>query len=426
MWRHVNYILTLVGTVLSMWLGCSDIQAAENSRPVYELDRIIQLALERNPGIEAAQGTLEQQLGRRIQSSAYPNPTLLGQTGRASARDPSTGNKRTEFSISLSQPLEWPGKRAARQQAAEADLGGAKFGVEEVRLHLTTTVSLAFYDLLLNQHVMKLTTQNLRIMKEVRRITNIRVRSGEAPKLEAIKADVELLKAHQDLTRFRNAIRVGQVRLNTLTGGALGTTFAIEGTFRPFQAQLDLDNLTAQALEQHPSIRKLQKQVDSARHTVSKERQSRIPNVTVFGGYAREIGREAVIGGLSLPTPLWYQRKGEISEVLGVQRKKEAELHRMQNEIRKAVNQFFQEASTASEQIDVFEKGLLKQAQEVLRIATFSFQQGEASLLDVLDAQRVARQIQLDYLQAQHDLSFALTRLERALGERREFSDNKR
>ena len=75
----------------------------------------------------------------------------------------------------------------------------------------------------------------------------------------------------------------------------------------------------------------------------------------------------------------------------------------MQNEVRKTVNQFFQEASTASEQIEVFKKGLLKQAQEVLRIATFSFQRGEASLLDVLDAQRVARQIQLDYLQAQHD-----------------------
>ena len=201
MWSHKNFILILAGTGLSLWLGGTGANAAESSQPVYELEKIIQLALERNPGIEAAQGTLEQQQGRHIQASAYPNPTILGQTGRASVRDPSTGNSRTEIAISLSQPLEWPGKRTARQQAAEANLRSANFRMEEVRLALTMTVKLAFFDLLLNQHVTKLSTQNLRIMKEVRRISNIRVQSGEAPKLELVKAEVELLKAKQDVTR---------------------------------------------------------------------------------------------------------------------------------------------------------------------------------------------------------------------------------
>jgi outer membrane protein, heavy metal efflux system len=64
----------------------------------------------------------------------------------------------------------------------------------------------------------------------------------------------------------------------------------------------------------------------------------------------------------------------------------------------------------------VFEKGLLKQAQEALRIAQFSFQQGAVSLLEVLDAQRVQQQILFDYAQARFELSIALTRLERAAG----------
>ena len=63
--------------------------------------------------------------------------------------------------------------------------------------------------------------------------------------------------------------------------------------------------------------------------------------------------------------------------------------------------------------IDVFQKGLLKQAQEALRIAQFSFLQGDASLLEVLDAQRVQQQILFDYTQARFDLSVALIRLER-------------
>ena len=64
----------------------------------------------------------------------------------------------------------------------------------------------------------------------------------------------------------------------------------------------------------------------------------------------------------------------------------------------------------------MLEKGLLRQAEEALRIAKFSFQQGAASLLEVLDAQRVQRQTLFDYAQARFELSVALSRLERAVG----------
>ena len=78
--------------------------------------------------------------------------------------------------------------------------------------------------------------------------------------------------------------------------------------------------------------------------------------------------------------------------------------------------QHYLDARTTAELIDVFNKGLLIQAQEALRLAQFSFQQGASSLLEVFDAQRVQRQIQMDYVQARYDLSVSLARLERAVG----------
>jgi cobalt-zinc-cadmium efflux system outer membrane protein len=71
---------------------------------------------------------------------------------------------------------------------------------------------------------------------------------------------------------------------------------------------------------------------------------------------------------------------------------------------------------TAQRQIQVFEKGLLYQAKEALDIAQFSFRNGVASLLEVIDAQRVYRQTLLEYAQARADHSIALARLERAVG----------
>ena len=389
---------------------------AKDPMPTFDLDHIIDLALERNPMIAGAQSVIAQNEGRRIEAGAYPNPTITVQTADATLRDPSLGRRMAERNMTLSQPLEWPGKRAARQDAAEAGLAGATVGLEESKLNLIADVKTAFYDLLLAERNVDLLQQNLETVQEVARIVKARVRSGEGPQFEAVKADVEVLKAKQEMTKAKNAVRVKLVGLDTLTAGGLGPRYRVQGDFRSLRDHLDPEQMATRDLSQHPTLKRQGKLVEQAEFTVSKERQSRMPDVTLFGAYAREVGREAVVAGMSLPTPLWYRQQGHIATALGTQRKEEAELIRMRNDLARAINQHAREAETAQEQILVYEEGLLKQAQEALRIAQLSFRQGASSLLDVLDAQRVQRQITVDYNLARFDLSLALTRYERALG----------
>ena len=389
---------------------------AKEQMPTFDLDRIIDLALERNPTIAGAQSVIEQNEGRRTEAGAYPNPTIAAQTANAALRDPSTGTRLNEYGVTVYQTVEWPGMRAARQDAAAAGLAGATVGLEEAKLNLIAEVKGVFYDLLLAGRTVELLQQNLEIVQEVARIVRARVRSGEGPQFEAVKADVEVLKAKQEITKAKNAVRVKQVGLDTLTAGALGPRFSLQGDFRSLPARLSPENIASRDLTHHPILKRQEKLVEQAEFTVDKERQGRVPNVTLFGGYAREVGREAVVAGVSLPTPLWYRQQGHIATALGTQRKEEAELIRIRNDLTRAINQHAREAETAQEQILVYEEGLLKEAQEALRIAQLSFQQGASSLLDVLDAQRVQRQIVVDYNQARFELSLALTRLERAVG----------
>ena len=295
-------------------------------------------------------------------------------------------------------------------------LASATVGLDEARLNLVAEVKQAFYELLLSERTVDLLQQNLEIVQEVARIVRARVRSGEGPQFEAVKADVEVLKAKQEMTKAKNAVRVKLVGLNTLTSGALGARYQVQGDFRSLRDRLDPEQMASRDLSQHPIIKRQGKLVEQAESTVSKERQARVPNVTLFGGYARETGREGMVGGVSLPTPLWYRQQGHIATALGTQRKEEAELLRSRNDLTRAINQHAREAETAQDQILVYEEGLLKQAQEALRIAQLSFRQGASSLLDVLDAQRVQRQVTVDYNLARYELSVALTRFERAVG----------
>lgn len=384
--------------------------------PVFRLETVIKLAVAENPIIAKAEGTIDESRGKKVAAGAYLNPTIIGQTGNGAIRDPSLNYGRAEYSITLQQPFEWYGKREARKEAAEAGVVGAMMGLDEAKLFVTTQSKVAFYDLLLAQQSVNIALQNAETVQALAKAVRVRVESGEGAQFEAVKADVEVLKAQQEATKAKSFIQVERAHLNALTNGALSPAFRIEGEFRAPMRGLTMEELTGRVRASHPTILRLRKLVEQASASIAKEQASRVPNVTLFGGYAREIGREALLGGVSFPAPLWYRRQGEIAAALGTQRYQEAELLRAQNELTRAVEQYLQEAETAAERIEVFERGLLNQAEEALRIARLSFRAGAASLLELLDAQRVARQIRFEYAQARRDLSVSLSKLEGAVG----------
>lgn len=419
MMRSIALALVSLGLGVLAPAGISSASAQEPSGPSYTLREVLTFALERNPNLAFADGFVDQQEGERVKAGAYPNPSVSAIAGRGVVLDSLVGPNGpyvSERFIGFNQPIEWPLRRFARKEAASAKVASAKAVEEETRLNLIANVKLAFYDLLLAQRQEEIARDNLQTIERVARAVGFRVETGDAPPFEAIKANVEVLQANQQLTRAQNAVRIRRTALDALTAGALGRTYEVHGEFRRHPGTIEMEQVTTQALEQHPTIRKLKNSVASAQHQVQFEQQSVIPMVTVSGNYARDAGREGILGGLSIPTPLWYQRQGHIAAALGAKRQEEAALLRARFQLLKETNQFFQDAETEAEQIRVFEDGLLTQSEETLRIAQISFRYGEANLLQVLDAQRTAREIFLQFAQSRYRLSTALTRLERALG----------
>jgi cobalt-zinc-cadmium efflux system outer membrane protein len=390
--------------------------AAEPSPSGYTLNQVAELALQHNPVMSGAEAVLEQSQGQRVTAGAYLNPTVTGSAGHGSIRDPSTGVSITERMITVEQPLEWLGKRAARQRAADAGLAGALAGMEETKVILMAEVKVAFFQLLFAQQDAQLARENLKTVEDLVELVSARVGTREAPKFELVKATVELQKSKKDLARADNALLVARAKLNTVTGKALGERFAIQGEFETVRSGLELRVLMDQALNRQPALRRQQKVVEQAEFTIEQERASRMPNVAVIAQYHREAGDESIVAGLSVPLPIWYRRQGEIGTAMGTHRRAQAERDRFQQELEQTITQHFQEVRTTQAQMQVFEQGLLFQAKEAFDIAQFSFRHGATSLLEVIDAQRVHRQTLLEYAQARADHSIAMARLERAVG----------
>ncbi len=381
----------------------------------YTLQEIIDLALTHNPSIELGKGIIDEKAGEKVTAQSYPNPSFGVQSGYGKVRDP-RGTSLIERYFSLSQPLEWPGTRAARQQVAEAGVSSAQASFEETQVNVKARVKRTFYELLLAETLTDLASRLLNTVADLEGAVKRRVESGEAPPFERVKVNVELLQVQKQVSQTQGKVRTSQAALNQLTAGNLGEPFVIQGDFKAGNANLHEQNLIEEAFHYHPEVRKFQKLIEVASAQYKQEQHARVPTVTISGAYQRDAGREGIIGGLSLPLPLWNQRQGEIAKALGIRRQAEANLRQAQNFLRRGITEHLQISRTASAQIHTFEQGLLKQAKEAVRIARTSFKFGEASLLDVLDAQRVLWQTFQGYAHARFDLAIALTELERLVG----------
>ncbi len=418
LWR--NFFIFMTGRVLVIFVCLlalveTNSWAEETKDLSYSLQDIIDLTLIHNPTIELGKGLIDQKAGEEQTANAYPNPTLGLQGGRGQILDP-TGRTMFERYITLSQPLEWPGMRAARQQAAEAGVRSALANFEVTQVNVQATVKRTFYQLVLAETLADLASRLRKTVIDFEGAVKRRVEAGEAPPFEHVKVKVELLEAQKRVSQSAGDVRIGKVALDQLTAGHLGEIFTIQGDFTAPKVQLDESILINEALSHHPEVRKFQQLVDVADARYDQERQARVPNVTISGSYQRDAGREGFVGGLSLPLPLWNLSEGDIAEALSIRRQTEAQLQSVKNVVKRGIAEQVQTAKTASIQINTFEQGLLTQAKEAVRIARTSFKFGEAGLLDVLDAQRTLWQALEGYALARFDLSIALTELERLVG----------
>lgn len=411
--RFFNFISILSVSFMTL-LILSSSQARGGEKEVYGLDTVLAISVEKNPSVAVFKANLEASRGVLLSARAYPNPEV--EFGGARGRSLESGESRGEYSIGLGQPLEWPGKRIYRKKAARSAMEAVERDLEDLRLKIKAEVKKAFFRVLTDKKTLGIAEDNLNTVRELLRSVHIRVKAGEAPEFELVKAKVAALRADKEMRKAKNVLVISKVSLNALLGNTLPENFDVEGGFNGVRREFELEALVSYAIQNHPLMLRARKEAESKGYSLKHEKASRFPDVTLRGFYDKELDKESVGVGLSLPIPLWYRRKGEISVARAELARAETEVTRTKVELKKAVTSEYRNYLIAAGQLDVFEKGLLNEAQEALRIADISYRHGESGLLDYLDAQRVYRSVLMEYYQSLFELEASLASLERVAG----------
>jgi outer membrane protein, heavy metal efflux system len=376
------------------------------------LSDVLKIALSENPLIVAWDAKVKMGEGELISARAYPNPEIGGDLGRITRFDPG----KNQGSFELSQMVEVPAKRKYRRQAAEMDLKALSYETEGLKLDLIFEVKSAFYRILLTQKNLEAARNNEKSAQMLLSTAKIRVRLGEAAKSEAIKAQVELARASNEVQKALTNVSLAKTSLNTWMGRPGTRSLDVVGELESIPQEFTLEALLQKAMERHPYIQQQNYLVAKFSHLFDLAKASRYPDPTIIGFYEREPDKEVVGLGFSIPVPLWYREKGAIASAAGEKARAEAELIHLRNEINRTVTEAFQGQLIAKDLVQVFEKQLLKKAEESRRIAEISYREGASGILDLIEAQRTFRQTLLEYEQALYELRLAEAALERATG----------
>jgi outer membrane protein, heavy metal efflux system len=131
-----------------------------------------------------------------------------------------------------------------------------------------------------------------------------------------------------------------------------------------------------------------------------------IPNITLLGGYQRQVDLPPDDQGLvemMVEVPLFNRNQGGIRAARAEIASARADLRRIELDLASETADTIQTFRIAQRQARWFEEYILPKARETVAVTQLLYGEGEVTFLNLLEAQRILNQTELDYVQSQED-----------------------
>lgn len=419
--------------LLASWAITLQAEAVSAGPLAITEQQAIALFYQRNLGLIAASLNIDDAQAQEIIAAAIPNPVfslIVSELNPKISRPENRGQAVPAVLPQIQQLIETAGKRRLRIESSELATEAVNFDVQDVARVLTNAVRRSYYNLLLAQKTLKVASDNFERYREILRVNEVRLKVGDVAAVDFIRIEVESLKIQGDQDQARAALNQARADLLLLLGwpeNSIEIT-AVEAwpEAAPEIALARQDQLVERALERRPDMKAARIRIAQAKKMLTLAQRLVIPDVTISAFYERDAGNffpNSGGVGISLPIPLFYQQKGQISKArVGVTT---AELALAQSE--QGVRTEVLKASASWQSADAiarrFETSVVKRIETLRKAREIAYQKGAVGVLDLIDAERSYKAIMLDYYTALANRSKAWADLLMAYGEEtRDFS----
>lgn len=400
-------------------------EASSRLSSTITLDNAVSEALERNLGLLAERYNLSIADARITTARLRPNPVVsiggdhLDVLGTGYSQQNAAGP--AEYSIRTDFVLERGHKRENRIAVAQGGKAVAQLQLLNTVRGIVLDVQNAFVEVLLARANLALARDNLQAFRDVVRINEARVKSGDL-------AEVELLRVQLAELQFETAVRQAELRVTTARArlqvllGRTGETnaFEVSGELRHDEALLVLETLQEQARQLRPDVQALAR--DQARSLAELRLQvaQGAVDYTVGTEYRRQQGLAGRGNSLGIffqtNIPVFNRNQGEIERARQEQRQIEARIRALTASVENEVQVAYLAYSSSRATLEAVEKTMLAKARDVRQITQYSYTRGEATLVEFLDAQRAYNETVQTYNSARAEYARSLYQIDAATG----------
>ena len=373
---------------------------------------------ERSRDLIASRRALESAGAQRAIAAVRPNPTVSMNTSSISS-NPGIGSgplnqKRVDTVLRIDQPFERGNKRELRMDAAEGLERAARGDTQDVLRTQLALLHGAYYDVKQAEGKVAILAETAQLFGRTLAAAQSRLKAGDLAAAEVSKVQVDHERAQNDARAARADFARACIALGYLIGEdrapeELRASDPWPATTRPDPSEVD--RVIAQKVEARPDVRAAMARVAAAEklRDLAKSQQTR--DITLGAQYERfpgTIPADSVGFGISLPLFTGNDFSGEI---------RRAEIDRYAaldaldrarslagNDIRRAAS----DLSAAAERLERYDASLLEAARRTAQAVEFAFQRGATSVLEVLDARRTLRAVELEALAARAEHAKAL------------------
>jgi len=351
------------------------------------LEQAWQLALAQHPDLRMAATQRDAAVALTRQAGAWPNPEV-------SALVEDTRSETRTTTWQWSQPIEGPGKRAARVDAAQWAQRQAEGDVPVRQAMLRARLSLAFHAALAAQERVSLAADLSHLATRAREAAARRVTAGKAPPIEEVKARVAEVQSVSAQRSAQGAWRVAWQGLQQAVGGPLAAD-RVQGDMSQLPDATRWQSVSTQ-VDGAGAVRHAELELSRQRALAEVERTRLRPDVTLQLGVKREaqLGRNQPVLGVVLPLPVWDRNEGAITAALRQADRAEADLQSTRSSVQAQASEALEQLQSAVEQVRALRDTVLPAARQALDIASQGYELGKFGMLDVLDAQRTLFEVQ--------------------------------
>jgi len=397
-----------------LFSACTVTLAGPSAQPMVRLEEVRALAARNYPaGLEAEALARLGQAGIST-ARAWPDPALEVTFGRGKIAD--VGQEKSERSWQISQDIPSPIAYLYRIRSAESEAASLHAQGLSRQLDLVFLVDTTYYALAAAQEAVRVARESAADAEEVFRLISRRAELGESREAERLKAQIELLKQHRAAAAAQVEVEALSEALRRVAGPGLPDQFQAAVTWPARQAVPQLEAVERSLADGNPEILAARAEAEKLTQARKAAAWSRWPDLSVGAFREQEVDRKGRGVSLGLRLPLWNTGGPAVARAQAEESRAVAQLRRAEIDVRNELDRAYRFFAVAAEQARNYDRELLPAARESLRLSRLAFEEGEASLLDLLDAQRTYRESAREGLELKRSAALSYARISRLAG----------